>query len=307
MIPCANPGCTRSTTPRSFSGLCRGCEAHWQRFTVPTGGFFSSLDLQQLGRELLAETNPTKADMTEALKIMRGPRHRSGPWDQRPSYRLTPLLHGRWNTRLPHVLVGRRKAPSQRGLGMALVHYHLAIRVLGVRPRYAAYLAGCTWMGRKGVSAPKGAEVLKGGAKSAAYHLHITDFGAVGRTVLKAGEKIGLPRRSRWVGDRITSLYFAGLADGRYRPAIIVPRGCFRTTAMGDHPLDHRLGSDPWIPREYRQTIRRASGMIGRQWPTGLDQPWEEATAQCSDQPHRNSFQIITTDSAPDTGWIFNT
>lgn len=304
---CANPGCARRVPKSSKIGLCGGCEKHWRRWGVPTGGYIASLDLLNIANQLMREVSPAQSEIAAALRIMRGTRYREGPWEERPPYRLQPLLHGRFNVRLPHLLVGRRKVPTMRGLGMALAHYHLADQVSGTRGSYSQYLAGATFYCRRYVAAPKGADVLTGGAKSAAYRLHTTDFSTIGREVLKAGKALGIDPKSRWAADRITSLYFEGLAAGRYHPVVVLPHGSFPTTAPGDHPLDHRLPTDPAIPPEHRNAIRRASGRIGTQYPVGLDLPWEaqlthRATQRSAAAP--SPYQITRTTEAPDTSWL---
>lgn len=309
MLTCANPACARPLTGsgrHASANLCGGCGKHWDRWSVPTAGFISSLDLQGVARELLAEMTPTKAEIVAALRIMRGSRHREGPWGERPAYRVAPLLHGRVHRRLPHLLVGRRREPSKLGLAMALAHYLLANRVIGTKGTYSQFLAGATWYNRRSPSAPKGGEdVLKGEAKTAGYRLHVNDFSAIGREVLRASAALGLDPRSGGVADRITAIYHEGLAAGRYHRPVVVPYGSFPTTAPGDHPLDFRMMPSPAVPRRYHQVIRRASGRIAGEWPKCLDLSWDEqvAAAQRS-RPHSLNTLTIT-DEVPDTGWLF--
>lgn len=310
MLTCTNPACARPTTGsgrHASANLCGGCGKHWDRWSVPTAGFVSSLDLQGVARELLAKVRPTKAEIAAALRIMRGSRHREGPWDERPAYRVAPLLHGRVHRRLPHLLVGRRKAPSKLGLAMALTHYHLANQVIGTKGTYSQFLAGVTWYNRRSPSAPKGGEeILRGDARTAGYRLHVNDFSTIGREVSTAGAALGLDPKSRWVADQIAAIYHEGLAAGRYHRPVVVPYGCFKTAAPGDHPLDHHLPPDgAHIPRRYRQVIRRASGKIAGKWPEGLDLSWEERLAATQRNRIRPLNTLITTDAMPDTAWLF--
>lgn len=309
-LPCANPACRLHVVCKTVTGLCSLCEREWLRYRYPVGGFIPSNSLWVVGKTFLKAHNPTQSEMTEALKIMRGPRHRSGPWEQRPPYRLSPLLYGRWNVRLPHVLVGRRREPSMRGLSMALAHYHLAKSILGTTSRYPLYLAGCTWMSRSGLSAPKGAEVLKGDAKHTGYRLHLTDYTSVGRTVLKAGETLGLQKYDREVTDRITSIYLELLHEGTCRGPVVVPRGSRPTFALGDNPFDHLLPANHHVPRQYHNKIRRASGAISREWPEGMDLSWEDVEAQRqaireAERRRHQANRTTYTDTTPDTSWLF--
>lgn len=305
IFPCANRGCTRRVPQRSTIGLCWGCERHWRRFGVPTGGFIGSSDLQKVAGVFLKEVAPTKSEITAALRILRGKRYREGPWENRPAYRLQPLLHGSGARRLPHLLVGRRKAPSMRSLGMALCHYHLANTVLGTRGPYSQFLAGATFYCRRSPVAPSGADILTGGAKSAGYRLHVTDYSAMGREVLKAGKALGVHATSREVSDRITSIYLEGFASGRYRPAVLVPYGCYPSPAPGDHPLDHYHPDQPSTDRRYRNKVRRASGMIGREWPEGLDlTPEDQLAARLEAHRKTTEHLRVATTAAPSTDWL---
>jgi hypothetical protein len=133
----------------------------------------------------------------------------------------------------------------------------------------------------------------------------MTDFSAIGRECLKAGEVLGINSKSRSVSDRITSIYLEGLQSGRYRPAIVLPYGCFPTAAPGDHPLDHRFSKASHVAPQYRDQIRRASGLIAGEWPDGIDLSWEEQEEQRR-RPKPNPFAIHTIATAPDVSWVFN-
>jgi hypothetical protein len=114
-----------------------------------------------------------------------------------------------------------------------------------------------------------------------------------------------LDPKSRWVSDRIASIYLEGLSRAHYHPVILLPRGCFRTTAPGDSPFDHRLPSDAPVPKAYRNKIRRASGAIERLYPVGLDVTLEEAVeARRAAQRAAADRYKIATCPAPDTDWL---
>lgn len=188
---------------------------------------------------------------------------------------------------------------------MALAHYHLARSVMGTRGTYAQFLAGATYFRRRGMAAPigKSGEVLLGDAKGAGYRLSVTDFNAIGRTVLKAGEAMGIPRNARWVEDQFTDRYFQGVADGRFRMPVTVDRQAKPTTAAGDHPLDHWTGHVRELPREFRDKLRRATGDINRVWPEWLDVPPEQRP-----KPHQIAFDRSRVRTAPvATDWLFPT
>ena len=304
-LSCATPSCKRKLPASSTTGLCHGCVKHWKRWGVPVAGFIPSHDLRAIAAEFMQEVNPTQADIANALRIMRGTRHREGPWSERPAYRLQPLLKGRLHQRLPHLLLGRRKAPSLIGLSTALVHYQLANTMIGTRGTYSQYLAGASFFGRRGVIATKGQDVFKGDAKSAGYRLHLTDYSAIGRECLRAGGVLGFNPKARWFADRITSMFIEGLQSARYRSPLVVPYGTFRTTASGDHPLDTRFSTKAPVPSVYHNEIRRSSGLINGKWPDGIDLSWEELEAERL-RPAPSLFAVQTTKTALDTSWVFN-
>lgn len=304
--PCVNPSCNRTIKPRNTQHLCFGCETHWRKNIVPVAGFIASGDLKYITKQFLADLNSTKADVAAALRIMRGTRHREGPWSERPAYRLQPLLHGRWNQRLPHLLVGRRFEPSLKSLINALVHWHLATQIIRTASQYSHYLAGATFYGRRAPIAPKGVEVLKGDMRTAGYRLSAVDFSAIGQRCLKAGAVLGVHPEDRRISDRIISLYANGVEAGHCHRPVVLPYGTFATPAAGDHPFDHMYSWASPVPPQYTDVVRRASGLIKGAWPEGLDLSWEERE-HLRRQPRPHPHRITTTDSTPDVAWIFNT
>ena len=83
--PCSNPACKLDAFRTSKTGLCRRCEDNWRKKRLPVAGFYSSLDLQAIGKAWLVDQRFTKSDTTAILRVLRGTRHPVGPWDQRPS------------------------------------------------------------------------------------------------------------------------------------------------------------------------------------------------------------------------------
>jgi len=84
-----------------------------------------------------------------------------------------------------------------------------------------------------------------------------------------------------------------------------LPYGTFQTRATGDQPLDHLFSKTSPVPRQYIHATRRASGLINKQWPEGIDLSWEEREHLRS-LPKPNPYSTKTADTAPDVGWIFN-
>jgi hypothetical protein len=303
--PCVNPSCNRAIKPRNTCHLCFGCETHWRWYSTPVAGFIASGDLKYVTKQFLADLKPPNAEAKDALRIVRGTRYREGAWSERPAFRLQPLLHGRWNQRLPHLLVGRRFEPSLKALINAIVHWHLASNIIGTGGQYSHFLAGATHYGRRAPIAPKGDDVLKGNAKSAGYRLSVVDFSAIGQHCLKAGRLLGVHPKDRRVSDKIVSIYAAGVEAGDCHRPVVLPYGSFPTTASGDHPFDHRFSKDSPVPSHLKGAIRRASGLIKKgAWPAGIDLSWEEG--ECvRRQPKPNPYLTKTTNSTPDVGWIF--
>lgn len=301
--PCANPACRLVVPAYSHVGLCHRCEDRWRKFSIPTAGYISSLDLKVIGREFLQHHAPTQSETTEILRILRGTRHPTGDWAKRPPPRLAPLLHGRCTVRRSHVLVGRRRPPSMVAFGMAIAHHVLARTVIGIGSPYAQFVTGCTFYNRRAVTAADGVEIAKNTGKVTGYRLQTTDFNEVGRVVLRAGRKVGIEVEGRAVTAWITSRYARGLDAGEFHRPVVVSPHADPTTAGGDHPFDHYLGHDPATPSRYRNALRRASGRIGREYPEEvLDLSWEEIAARRK-QPRRSPQR--PTIPPPSTDWLF--
>lgn len=221
--PCANPACNRPIPARATHHLCWQCDRHWRKQVLPAAGFIASGDLKYVASRFIAETRPTEADTATALRLMRGTRHREGAWVDRPAYRLQPLLNGRVNTRIPHLLAGRRSTPTLRALMKSIVHWHLANQIIGTGAQYSFYLAGASFYERRSPLAPKGAEVSKVGRRTASYRLTEVDYSAIGQRCLKASSILGFNPKSRDVSDRIVSLYAEALEAGVCHGQVVLP------------------------------------------------------------------------------------
>ena len=108
---CPVPHCGKKMR-RPRMGMCRHCQRVFTTSYVPHAGFIPTTTTRRIARSILKTHAPSRSDIEEALKIARGNRHRSGPWDHRPPYRLTPLLTGSANKRRPQLLVGKRNQPQ---------------------------------------------------------------------------------------------------------------------------------------------------------------------------------------------------
>lgn len=301
--PCANPSCTHRLPKNAQANLCGACEKHWRRTCLPMAGFISSMDLQVIGREFLKTHRPTPAESAEVLRLLRGPRHPVGDWNDRPTPRLAPLIHGRVNVRRPHVLVGRRKPPTMVGFAKGIVHHVLGRTVIGTGTVYNDYLAGATFYDRRAVTAPKGVEIAKNTGKVTGYRLQQSDLSEIGRVIRRAALKIGIDAEGREVTEWVTTRYLRGVEAGDFHKPVVVPLWVQPTSAGGDHPFDHWIPDRADVPRQYRHKIRRASGRVGRESPEGLDMSHEEIEAiRRQPEPARNT---ITTTEAPSTEWLF--
>ncbi|SIT81198.1 hypothetical protein SAMN05421665_1232 [Yoonia rosea] len=308
--PCASLWCPQLTN-RS-DGLCVTCFNRYHALRMPVAGFISSLDLRHVANIIIKEQGFTYSDQQAALRAIRGSRYPTGPWDDRPSYRLTPLLHGKGKlVKLPHLLVGRRRNPSIESLVMALVHYHLCDRVMGITGSYRWFLTGATYYQRRGVSAPKGSEVLTGGAGHTGYLLHTSDFVYIGMEVIKACSQLGINPRSRQLSDRITQFYHEGLAAGTYHRQLLCTPWARRTQAMGDHPLSTRIQfkySPHW------GHIRLPTGYLqgpDKRYPHDLDEtPQDRAEVLHRHKVHlaakADIFKVQTSTIQPPTDWLFH-
>jgi hypothetical protein len=317
-IPCANQLCPAPAAkekPRIASqyGLCCICRYRLTRNLVPTCGLIPSPALSVIAKELLADLKPTKGDLADAVRMMRGSRHREGLWQDRPVYS-TAVVHTRsprpkLARRMPEFLIGRRLAPTPRAIMSAAIHYHLAIHVLGLGQQPALYLAGASYFCRRALIRPTGQRrEYRGKVVNNAYHLRFSEFIAIGRLVLKAAVVLGVnTSHSSW----ITVRYLDGVKAGQFRKPIVVHPLAGITTGAGDHPLDTFLPHPdltPSLPR-FNSKIRRASGKIcGRaEYPEGLDVSLEELSERVrhNAQLHHNQNQIKLSD-APSTNWLFS-
>ena len=308
--PCAQAWCPQSTN--RVDGLCGVCFRRYHALRLPVAGHISSLDLRDIANVLMKEQGFTYSDQQAALRAIRGPRYPVGHWDDRPAYRLTPLLHSKGKlARLPHLLVGRRRNPSTGSLMMALVHYHLCDRVMGIEGSYRWFLTGATYFQRRGVSAPKGAEVLTGGAGHTGYLLHTADHVYIGMEVLKACSKLGINPKSRELSDRITQLYHEGLVAGIYHRQLLCSPWARRTRAMGDHPLSTFI---QFTHSPHFGKIRLPTGYLqgpDKRYPHDIDDtPDDRAELLQRHKVHlaskAASFKVKTTPIQPSTDWLFS-
>lgn len=311
-LPCINPSCPEPAESDSKwhaskrFGLCRHCRFLVDYKCIPTGGFIPRGSLNILARELKKHIKPTQSDTQAALRFARGPRHRVGPWSERPTYSQNVLWAPRsmgTTRRLPQLLVGRRAPPTVINLLASYIHYQLARQVLGTGHQYGLFLAGATFAARRSLMRPKVGELAKyKGSKIKANHrLTSTDFTILGRHAVKAAGILGIAKgHSTW----ITVNYLQGIESGRFNRPIIVDPDTRLTTGPGDHPLDI------WLPRviyhapQYQRRIRRSSGKLhgDGHYPHELDVPPYE-------RPDLNQIrydsQKLQTSPAPSTAWLF--
>ena len=317
-IPCANPQCPEPVAkelPSAASqfGLCRNCRYRLTNRLIPTCSMIPSPALAVIAKELLADTKPTKSDLNNAVRMMRGSRHREGLWRDRPIYSAA-VVHAhsprpKMARRMPELLVGRKRSPRPVTIVTAFAHYHLAINVLGLGRQSALFLAGASYFGRRALIRPVGQRrEYRGKVVNNAYHLRFSEFVALGRLVLKAAATLGVT--SSHV-SKITVRYLSGVEAGDFNKPIVVHPLAGITTGAGDHPLDTFLPHPdltPSLPR-FNSKIRRASGKIcGRaEYPEGLDVSLEELAqrSKSNAQLHHNQNQIKTT-AAPSTDWLFS-
>lgn len=311
---CASATCTNplpayeiTQRPPQRWGLCSRCQSVVRSRGVSLGGFVPAHAINTVARSVLRKTKPTKSEIAEAVRLIRGTRHRVGDWNDRPTYRMAVLRYGRARERLPHLLIGRRHEPNASAIVRAFVHYVLAREFLDTGHRYNIYLVGGTFMGRQGLCVPPGrkAEVLTGDVQYSKYRLSYADFAIVGTATLKAAEKLGLRRSDRDLTAFIVVTYGRLLASGEVFPPVSVPIRSMRTNFLGDSIFDHKLPRSPHVPPRYHMTLRRSSGLIAGKWPEGID---PAATASASDlipRPSPQSKPIAP--PMPSTDWLFDT
>lgn len=316
--PCANQLCPHPVAkelPNAASkfGLCRNCRYRLTKRLIPTCGMVPASVLSAIAKELLADIKPTKGDLNDALRMMRGTRHREGLWEDRPMYSAA-VVHAYapvppMTRRMPEILVGRRRSPRPTTIVAAYAHYHLAINVLGLGRQPALFLAGASYFGRRALIRPAGQRrEYKGKVVNNNYNLKFSEFVAMGRLVLKAAATLGVNSSHT---SKITVRYLDGVATGDYNKPIVVHPLAGITTGAGDHPLDTFVPHPdltPNLPR-FNSKIRRASGKIcGRaDYPAGLDVSLDELTERVrhNARRHHNQNQIKTT-VAPSTDWLFS-
>ena len=308
--PCANQSCfLKVPPPYTDIGLCLYCRMNWYEKGIPTGGFIPSDALRAIAQQTLDHLRLTQSDLSAAVRLARGTRHREGDWSDRPIYSYNLLMarpRPAPTRRLPHFLIGRRQPPNAKSIMVAALHYHIAINHLGVGPRYARWLCGASFMTRRNLIRPAGElGSLKGQTVQRNYRLERTDLEVIGTSILKIAKTLGVNRE---IGQRATVMYLLGVEAGTYHRSVIVPRKAQATTGPGDHPLDHYLPDRvSWSPR-WGHGLRRVSGKIGGEWPTGLDVPLDERTGNRLNQIIFNANKPKTYKPDPAaTSWLFNT
>ncbi|MCA1807339.1 MAG: hypothetical protein LC687_05770 [Actinobacteria bacterium] len=231
---------------------------------VPHAGMIPGRTLEAIARIILKDHGASKADITMAVRIVRGDRHRVGPWDQRPPYRLTPLLTGTVAKRRPQLLVGRRMEPSILQCVKALIHKVILEECLETGAAYAHTLTGMTFFGTRGLYAPPGVKPDAGPYKFQIYRLNYADFNVVGTCAKRACKAIGLDVSDSDLRAKIVTTYLQGQETGKYRHPIYAPPWSMRTTLVGDHPLDFRLPRKPWVAPHLRGKVCRSNGTVDR-------------------------------------------
>ncbi len=308
MTTCASPTCDNPLPAFEYTerlpqrwGLCSRCRAVVQNRGVPLGGYIPGGAINTIARSVKKKTKPSQSEIAEAVRIVRGTRHRVGDWDDRPAYRMAVLRHGKAKERLPHLLVGRRHEPNASVIFRAFTHYVIAREVLGTGHRYNVYLVGGTYMGRQGLCVPPGrkAEVLTGDVRYSKYRLSYADVAIVGTHTLKAAEKLGLRRPDRDLTAFIVTAYGRLLASGDAFPPVSVPIRSMKTDMLGDSLFDHVLPRSPAIPLRYHKVIRRSSGLIKGKWPEGID-PVSDLASRPTPPPKPKAPPM------PDPSWLFD-
>lgn len=309
MITCASATCDNPLPAFEFKqrlpgrwGLCTRCQSVVQNRGVPLGGYLSGHAINTVARSVLKHIKPTPPETAEAVRYARGTRHRVGDWDDRPTYRMAPLMYRNARGRLPHLLVGRRHQPNASAIARAFVHYTLAREFLGTGHRYNVYLAGGTFFGRQGLCVPPGrkAEVPKGDARHVKYRLLYADCATLGTHALRAAGRLGLLRSDRDLTAFIVTAYGRLLASNEAYPPISVPIRSMRTDFLGDSIFDHKLPRSSQVPARYHRAIRRSSGLISGQWPEDLD-PVSDLVPKPTSPMEPKALPM------PSTDWLFDT
>lgn len=304
MLLCPVPHCgKRMRRPRS--GLCPRCRRLWNRCYVPHAGFIPVNTVRKIAKSILKTHSPSQSDVVMALRIARGTRHRAGPWEDRPPYRLTPLMTGTAYKRRPQLLVGKRTEPKIEACVKALVQEVLLEEYLETGTLYAHALSGQTYFGTRGLYAPKGGKPDQGPYKHSIYRMNNRDFGIIATAAIKACRRAGLEIKDRDLRAQIVTMYHTGMEAGNYQEPIYPPRDAMRTTQVGDHPLDFRMPRRPWAPAHLKGKIVRAGGTCEGQ-PVKLVQMLPKPQYRSAiHKVEPKVFKAQPRREAPSTDWIF--
>jgi len=305
---CCVPHCGRPQR-RARCGLCQKCNRLFSKTRIAMAGFIPVTTLTKLAKVIIRESGIAQSDITEALKIARGTRHRAGPWDQRPPWRMTPLLTGTPAKRRPQLLVGRRHEPKFTDVVKALIHHVILEEVLETGPMYARVLAGMTFFTTRGLYCAPGVKPETGQAKHAIYRVNNKDFGLVGTIAIRTCRAAGLDIFDRDLRARIVNVYLTGREDGTYRPAQYPPLNSIRSAKVGDHPFDFLLPAKPWVPPEIRNKTYRAGGTIRGKPVELLAMPpfigWRHLHPEYRVKRKPQVLERNLRDEPSDTSWIF--
>ena len=222
------------------------------------------------------------------------------------AHRTSALLTGTPSKRRPQLLVGKRKEPTIEQCVMALVQEVLLEEYLETGILYAHALAGQTYLGTRGLYAPKGVKPDRGPYKFSIYRMNNQDFGIIATAAIKACRRAGLEIKDRDLRAQIVTMYHTGVEAGEYQAPIYPPRDAMRTTQVGDHPLDFRLPRKPWVPKHLQGQIIRAGGTHkGQPIKLGPMLPKPAYRSMVHRQPPK-TFSRQPRRDAPPTDWIFN-
>lgn len=305
---CCVPHCGRPQR-RARCGLCQKCTRLFSKTRIPMAGFIPVTTLNKLAKIVIKKSGIAKSDITEALKIARGTRHRAGPWNQRPPWRMTPLLTGTPAKRRPQLLAGRRYEPKFTDVVKALIHHVILEEVLETGPQYARVLAGMTFFATRGLYCAPGVKPETGQAKHAIYRLNNKDFGLVGTIAIRTCRAAGLDIIDRDLRARIVTLYLTARETGEYRHPQYPPMYSIRSAKVGDHPFDFLIPAKPWVPKEIRDKTYRAGGTIRRKPVELPPMPpyifWRHLHPEYRVKPKPQVLERNLRDPG-DTSWIFN-
>ena len=305
---CVVPHCGKPQR-RTRCGPCRNCVRLHNKYGIPMAGFIPVTTLSKMAKVLIKDEGLNAGDISEALKIARGTRHRQGPWEQRPPWRYTPIRMGTTTKKRPHLLIGRRLEPNIQSLVSALIHYVLIEEVLEAGSQYARVLAGKTFFATRGLYCAKGQtpEVPEG--KPKALLLDNRHFGIIGTVALKACKRAGLDVKDRDLRTKILMMYLNGREAGEYRHPQYPPRAAIRSAKVGDHPFDFLIPSKPWVDPAIRGKTYRAGGTIRGKPVELLPMPphilWRHLHPEYRIKPKPKVLERNLRQPG-DTSWIFN-